>query len=553
MKTSKKKLKVDSELVQRFIPFRDETAEEDEYKNRLTLSFSSENPVERAFGEEILSHDAESVDLARLNDGGMLLFNHNPDVVLGRVVRAWLEDGRARATIKWASNEKAREVRKDTENGIYQGVSVGYKINEMKENEKGQFVATRWTPHEISLVSIPADDSPKVGVGRSVQQTKTNDMAKEQDFSSPDWAYNAKQDEYEKESNQFSVIRAIQSLASGRGLSGREAEINQEIEHKTGKRTSGFYVPNKGWSNIEKRTYVTSTGSAGGDLVATNKMPDEFIDILRNKLAVTELGARTLTGMSPGNIEIPRRTGSGGAAFIGADDADSLSETTGTFDTISLTPHTLGSYQKYSHLMSIQALPEIEELIRADMVEKLAQEIDIAAIAGSGSGATPRGILFTTGIGSVAGGTNGLAPTIDNLIDLKAEVGIDSGDANNGAFLTNAKVEKVLSKLKDSQNNYLLNPYTSNLGDAQVCGRRMFVSNNVPSDLTKGSSSGVCSAIIYGDFSQLMVAVFSELEVLVDPFTDFAKGTTGIRALTSVDIGIRHPESFAAMQDALTA
>ena len=81
----------------------------------------------------------------------------------------------------------------------------------------------------------------------------------------------------------------------------------------------------------------------------------------------------------------------------------------------------------------------------------------------------------------------------------------------------------------------------------------MFVSNNVPSDLTKGSSSGVCSAIIYGDFSQLMVAVFSELEVLVDPFTDFAKGTTGIRALTSVDIGIRHPESFAAMQDALTA
>ncbi len=282
-------------------------------------------------------------------------------------------------------------------------------------------------------------------------------------------------------------------------------------------------------------------------------MPDEFVEILRNKLAVTTLGARTLTGMSPGNIKIPRRTGSGGASFFGGDDADAISETVGSFDTISLTTHSLGSYQKYSHLMSIQALPEIEEIIRADMVEKLAQEIDIAAIAGTGSGNTPRGILFTTGIGSVSGGTNGLAPTIDNLIDLKAEVGIDSGDANNGAFLTNAKVEKVLSKLKDSQNNYLLNPYTSNLGDAQVCGRRMFVSNNVPSDLTKGSSSGVCSAIIYGDFSQLMVAVFSELEVLVDPFTDFSKDTTGIRAITSIDIGIRHPESFAAMQDALTA
>ena len=185
--------------------------------------------------------------------------------------------------------------------------------------------------------------------------------------------------------------------------------------------------------------------------------------------------------------------------------------------------------------MELQALPQIEELIRSDMVEKLAQEVDIAAIAGTGSGANPRGILFTTGIGSVSGGTNGLAPTIDNLIDLKAEVGIDSGDANQGAFLTNAKVEKVLSKLKDSQNNYLLNPYTSNLGDAQVCGRRMFVSNNVPDDLTKGSEIGTCSAIIFGDFSQLMVAVFSELEVLVDQFSDFAKATTGIRAITSIE------------------
>ena len=107
-----KTLPVDSKLQQRFIPFRDETSEEEEYKNRLTLSFSSENPVERSFGEEILSHEMESVDLTRLNDGGMLLFNHNPDIVLGRVVRAWLEDGRARASIKWASNDKAKEVRK---------------------------------------------------------------------------------------------------------------------------------------------------------------------------------------------------------------------------------------------------------------------------------------------------------------------------------------------------------------------------------------------------------------------------------------------------------
>ena len=543
---------LDKKLGTRFLDLVDETADE-QAANTMTFSFSSESPVKRNGFDEILDHSAESVNLSRLkSEGAPLLYNHHPDKVIGRVKNAWVENKRGRATIQWGTSDLAKQIRNDVEIGVLRSVSIGYTIEEMDEDSEGNMRATSWTPHEVSVVSIPADTS--IGIGRSLPTNKPlNERIMPQEQFSPDYLYETKPDEYEKESRQFSVIKAVQSLASGRGLQGRELEVNQEIQRTSGKRTQGFFVPNTGWSNTQKRTYVTSSGSAGGDLVATNKMPDEFIDVLRNKLAVTSLGARTLTGMAPGNVEIPKRSTSGGAAFFGGDDADSISETAGSFSTISLSPHPLASYQKFSHLMELQALPQIEELIRSDMVEKLAQEVDIAAIAGTGSGANPRGILFTTGIGSVSGGTNGLAPTIDNLIDLKAEVGIDSGDANQGAFLTNAKVEKVLSKLKDSQNNYLLNPYTSNLGDAQVCGRRMFVSNNVPSDLTKGSSSGVCSAIIYGDFSQLMVAVFSELEVLVDPFTDFAKATTGIRAITSIDIGIRHPESFAAMQDALTA
>jgi len=538
-------------LDTRFLDLIDET--DDSQTDQMTFSFSSETPVKRNGFNEILDHSVESVNLDRLKRDAPLLFNHDMDKPIGRVKNAWVENNRGRATIQWGTSDLAKQVRNDVEIGVLRNISVGYTIEESEEDKDGNIRATRWTGHELSVVTIPADTS--IGIGRSLPTNKplNERIMPEHQINSADYLYESKPDELEKESRQFSVIKAVQSLASGRGLQGREAEITREIEIQTNKRTQGFFVPNTGWSNTQKRTYVTSSSSAGGDLVATQKMPDEFIDILRNKLAVTSLGARTLTGMPKGNIEIPRRTASGGAAFFGGDDADSISETTGSFDTISLTPHPLASYQKFSHLMELQALPEIEELIRADMVEKLAQEIDIAAIAGTGSGSTPRGILFTTGIGSVSGGTNGLAPTIDNLIDLKAEVGIDSGDANTGAFLTNSKVEKVLSKLKDSQNNYLLNPYTSNLGDAQVCGRRMFVSNNVPSDLTKGSSSGVCSAILYGDFSQLMVAVFSELEVLIDPFTDFSKATTGIRAITSIDIGIRQPSAFAAMQDALTA
>ena len=151
----------------------------------------------------------------------------------------------------------------------------------------------------------------------------------------------------------------------------------------------------------------------------------------------------------------------------------------------------------------------------------------------------------------MAGGTNGLAPHLDHLLDLKKEVAVDNADVASCGFLTNAKVEAVLAKLKDSDSQYLLSPYGTELGRTQIAGRRFEVSNNVPSNLTKGSGSNL-SAVIYGNFSDLLIGMFGQLEILVDPYTDFAKGTTGVRALQSIDIAVRHAESFAAMQDAIS-
>ena len=194
--------------------------------------------------------------------------------------------------------------------------------------------------------------------------------------------------------------------------------------------------------------------------------------------------------------------------------------------------------------------PDIEQLIRADFVALLADAIDAAAINGSGSSNQPLGILNTSGIDSVAGGTNGLAPTLDHLLDLKKEVAVDNADVATCGYLTNAKVESVLAKAKDSQSQYLLSPYGTELGRSQIAGRRFEVSNNVPSNLTKGSGTNL-SAVIYGNFADLLIGLYGTLEILVDPYTDFAKGTTGIRALQSIDIAVRHAESFAAMQDAI--
>ena len=201
--------------------------------------------------------------------------------------------------------------------------------------------------------------------------------------------------------------------------------------------------------------------------------------------------------------------------------------------------------------MQLQATPEIEELIRQDFIALLAQKLDQVAINGGGSN-EPSGIIQTSGIGSVAIATNGGAITLDKMLDLKQSVAIDNADLPTAGFLTNTKVENALSKLKDGNSAYHLSPYGGEIGQQQLASRRMMISNNVPSNLTKGSSSGVCSAAIYGNFSDLLIGLFGSLELLTDPYTQFQSGGVGVRALQGVDVSVRHPESFGAILDITT-
>ena len=526
------------DIQRRYLTINEPQADSDQ----LEFSFSSETPVTRYFGDEVLDHDREAVDLSRLNGGAApLLLNHDPDRVLGIVERAWIDERRrGMARITWATNDLARQVRQDVEAGVMPNISVGYSV--LDAEQEGQVMVVRkWQPIELSVVSIPADAS--IGVNRSLTTTPQQPMTTAYQPITP---INTPEEEYSREAQQFSIVAAAQGIASGRGLRGREAEINQELEQRNGRRTQGFFVPDTGW---KKRTYVAGTATAGGNLIATDHLATNFIEALRDRLVIAQLGATFISDLV-GDVSIPKRTGTATAYWFGADDSDSITESTGTIGTVTMTPKTVGALSKFSHLMNLQSTPDIEQLIRNDFIALLADAIDSAAINGSGSSNQPTGILNTSGIGSVAGGTNGLAPTLDNLLDLKKEVAVDNADIGAAAFLTNAKVEAVLGKLKDSQNQYLLNPYGTELGRSQIAGRRFEVSNNVPSNLTKGSGSNL-SAVIYGNFADLLVGLFGTLEILVDPYTDFAKGTTGIRALQSIDLAVRHPESFAAMQDAI--
>jgi HK97 family phage major capsid protein len=149
---------------------------EDTDATGLTFSFSSEAPVERWWGREVLLHDAESMDLARMNDGGPWLWNHNRDVVLGVAEKAWLgDDRRLYVKTKWSPNttEKGTEEykrRRDIETGIVRNVSFAYEINDVREATNGDMQVTRWNVLEVSSVSVPADQS--VGLGRALSSTE---------------------------------------------------------------------------------------------------------------------------------------------------------------------------------------------------------------------------------------------------------------------------------------------------------------------------------------------------------------------------------------------
>lgn len=147
-------------------------------ERKFILSFSSEEPYGRWFGTEILSHSEGAVDLDRLNSIGCVLYNHNRDKVIGKIVRTWVEDNRGYAEIEFDKDADSETVFQKVAGGTLKGVSVGYLVDVWEEvaagkkSSDGRFagpcsIATRWTPYEISIVSIPAD--PTVGVGRSAE------------------------------------------------------------------------------------------------------------------------------------------------------------------------------------------------------------------------------------------------------------------------------------------------------------------------------------------------------------------------------------------------
>lgn len=392
-------------------------------------------------------------------------------------------------------------------------------------------------------------------VDSEAKLTSEIELALEMEKRNAALAGNSSSNAEKRESEKFSFGKLVRELAEGRGDESRITGLEKELVQESAKEKrelhgqgAGLYLSNK-FLTVEKRTMSTGTSTAGGNWIPTQKIP--FFDALYAKTVLDQLGAIKLTGLSA-NADL---TGfSSGVTAGWATETASASSGDPATAARSITPKRLTAYVDLSKQLLIQDNYSIEAYTQESFMKAFAVAIEAAAINGSGSSGQPLGLLGTSGIGNVAIGPNGGAPTLAKILELIQTV--ESANAGmNGKFLVNPK---VVAKLKqtaiDAGSGAMIMSYGPYFGGVaeQIDGKPVFSTSNVPSNLTKGTTTGTCSAIIYGDFENLVVGQYGGIDLVVDTMSQAISGATRIVMNQYVGVAVKQPAAFAAILDATT-
>lgn len=346
----------------------------------------------------------------------------------------------------------------------------------------------------------------------------------------------------------YSVFRAIRYLAGEPGVKATlEQSVSEGLAAAVGQqpRPNALYIPTK--LGLQA-ALDTKTGGAGGFTVDTTL--GDLIDILRNRMMVRTLGATVLSGLS-GNVTFPVLLSGCATSWVGQNPGTDVTDVDATFGSKTMTPKTLQGSTAFSRQFLAQTTTDAEGLVRNELAIRHALAIDLAAINGSGLSNQPLGLLKTSGIGSVAVGTNGGAPTYALVVDLEASLANANADTAAMKFLTTPTMRAKLRKTEQfatTNGMPVWQQLGNSLGVGDVLGYPGYVSNQVPSALTKGSSTD-CHAIIFGDWSQIIIGEWGVIELVVDPYRLKKQGLIEVTSFQMVDILVRQPASMTAIQD----
>lgn len=347
-----------------------------------------------------------------------------------------------------------------------------------------------------------------------------------------------------EEIRQFSISKFLRE-AQHDNLTGIEAEMAKEGEAEF-KRSginpaaNSVYIP-----SIALRDYydTNATESGYGNAFKEEKMLS-YEGKLRGQLLAARLGVNFINNLS-GNLNIV--TGGADAAWVAEDVAATKAKP--AYAKMTLSPKRLQVLQGVTYDLIHQNSKSVDALIMADMVKAHAAALDAAIFAGSGSSGQPTGVLGRAG-NTVAIDTNGGPITYAKLVEMEQMVGEDNGLLDETlAYVSNAKVMGKLKTIPQVAGYpwYLLN-------EGKVNGYPFFMSNALPSNLTKGNTTGACSAAIFGPFSQVICGTWGGgLQFIVDPYTAKASGVLEVTAIAYHDVAVRHADAFAKIVDITTA
>lgn len=443
------------------------------------------------------------------------------------------------------------------------------RIAERERQTAIRALGDKWKNPDLAMLLVEGGTSIE-GARSAFLEALENDPKKQ----TP--AAGARVDMSEKEKRNYSMLRGMQALHSKEWkTAGFEREVSNEIARQLGRNPSaeGMFLPSdlpfapdqahqrafsliSGQSRMNQQlrsAFAVGAAATGGNLVATELLSDSFIEVLRNAMVTPVLGARFLSGLV-GNVDIPRQISASQTSWVGELTAGTESEA--TFDKVQLRPKNLTSWGIISRMMMMQATPAIEMLARVDLIAQMALALDLAAISGNGAGGSPTGIVNQAGVLSVVGGANGKNVDFDDIIKLYTAPRVANASQNSMAFAMNSKVIGYLASLKATTGTYLWDPQgglTAGSPD-RIKGKPYGESQQLRSTLTKGTSAGICSEIIYGNWLELLIAEWGAIEVAINPYdsTLFKSGDVVLRAIQTADIGVRHGASFSVMSDALT-
>ncbi|MEM8491307.1 MAG: phage major capsid protein [Pseudomonadota bacterium] len=335
----------------------------------------------------------------------------------------------------------------------------------------------------------------------------------------------------------YSLSRLLRGLADPKCMDNAKHEIavSDILKDKFGSRGNTVRVPFEALGIPQTRA-VTVSGTSGSS-VATDHLSGDFIDVLRNRSLVMNLGPRVLRGLQ-GDVDIPKKTGSASSFWLNFDNVDTLAATDLTLDQVSLSPKTVGGATVFSHKMLIQSSPDIESMVREDLAAMIAVEIDRVALNGTGASNQPTGILNQAGIGAGTY-TSGSPPTRGNIISLETLLSNANAD-DRGAL------------------NYLTTPeLAASLRQVDVgtdTGQFVWMGNNREGRMegypAHGTNQIPTGTVLLGYFPDLIIGFWGGIEIDVDPYSEFLKGNVTVRVLADIDISVRHSASFAKLEAA---